>query len=177
MSGDDKLDSPKRVPPEGRASLRPVSERYRRNPIHLPPSERHNRAIIIFVTACTAGRRKILASPFAHEAIVGAWHLATKWLVGRYAIMPDHVHFFCAPGGLDAPSLEVWMRHWNSIATRNLGEPGASVWQRYHWDRQLRKGEGYDDKWEYVRSNPVRHGLVTDADAWPYQGELNESRW
>ncbi len=91
--------------------------------------------------------------------------------------MPDHVHFFCAPGGLDAPSLEVWMRHWNSIATRNLGEPGASVWQRYHWDRQLRKGEGYDDKWEYVRSNPVRHGLVTDADAWPYQGELNESRW
>ncbi|MEO6971176.1 MAG: hypothetical protein ABI217_09810 [Chthoniobacterales bacterium] len=61
--------------------------------------------------------------------------------------------------------------------TRNLGEVGGALWQRHHWDRQLRKGESYDDKWEYVRSNPVRHGLVTDAGAWPYQGELSELRW
>jgi putative transposase len=92
-------------------------------------------------------------------------------------MMPDHVHFFCAPNGLDAPSLEIWMRYWKSIAARNLGEVGGSVWQRHHWDRQLRRGESYDEKWEYVRSKPVRHGVVADPDAWPYQGELNELRW
>ena len=37
--------------------------------------------------------------------------------------------------------------------------------------------ESYDDKWEYVRNNPVRHGYATKADDWPYQGELNELRW
>jgi hypothetical protein len=35
----------------------------------------------------------------------------------------------------------------------------------------------YDEKWEYVRSNPVRHSYVTDPADWPYQGELNELRW
>ncbi len=131
---------------------------------------------MIFVTACTAQRREILASPSAREAIVGAWALATKWLVGRYVILPDHVHFFCAPN-IDAPSLEVWMRYRKSIVTRNLDELGGSVWQRHHWDRQLRKGESYDAKWDYVRNNPMRHELVSRADDWPYQGELNELRW
>jgi putative transposase len=178
MSAEDmNLDMRKHVPPEGRASARPVSSPYRRHPIHLPPSERHNRSTIIFVTVCTAQRRRILTSPHAHEAIVGAWTLATKWLVGRYVILPDHVHFFCAPNDPFAPSLEVWMRYLKSIVTRNLGEIGGSVWQRDHWDRQLRRGESYDEKWEYVGSNPVRHQLISKADDWLYQGELNELRW
>ncbi|MEM7014200.1 MAG: hypothetical protein AAF585_22295, partial [Verrucomicrobiota bacterium] len=29
----------------------------------------------------------------------------------------------------------------------------------------------------YVRNNPVRHGLVTDADDWAYQGEINQLQW
>jgi REP element-mobilizing transposase RayT len=69
------------------------------------------------------------------------------------------------------------MRFWKSVATRRLGEPSGELWQRHHWDRQLRSGESYDDKWEYVRSNPVRHGLVADRDNWPYQGELNILQW
>jgi putative transposase len=90
--------------------------------------------------------------------------------------MPNHVHFFCAPNGTDAPSLDRWMRYWKSRATHRIGKEGQ-VWQRHHWDRQLRRGESYDEKWEYVRNNPVRHGYIVDADDWPYQGELNELRW
>jgi putative transposase len=91
--------------------------------------------------------------------------------------MPDHLHLFCAPNALEAPSLDRWMRFWKSLATREMGAKAGTVWQRHHWDRQLRSGESYDDKWEYVRSNPVRHGYVANADDWPYQGELNELRW
>ena len=178
MSGEDnKLDMRKHVPPEGRASARPASKLYRRHPIHLPPSERHNRSIIIFVTVCTSHRRKILATPESHEAIRGAWALAMTWLVGRYVILPDHVHFFCTPEEFAASSLKAWMRYWKSIVTRNLCEIGETVWQRHHWDCPLRRGESYDEKWEYVRSNPVRHGLISLTEAWLYQGELNELRW
>jgi len=139
--------------------------------------EAHNRPILIFVTACTAKRRAILASPIVHESILSAWGAASTWLVGRYVIMPDHVHLFCAPDAFDAPPLEPWMRFWKSLATRGMEQKAGSVWQRHHWDRQLRSGESCDEKWEYVRSNPVRHGYVTNADDWPYQGELNELRW
>jgi putative transposase len=160
----------------GSTSLREESD-GRKHPIHLTPLEPHNRAVIIFVTTCTTKRRQILASRFAHEAILAAWTMASTWLIGRYVIMPEHIHLFCAPNALDAPPLERWMRFWKSLATRNLAEKAGSVWQRHHWDRQLRSGESYDDKWEYVRSNPVRHSYVTNADDWPYQGVLNELRW
>jgi putative transposase len=108
---------------------------------------------------------------------VSAWATASTWLVGRYVVMPTHLHFFCSPNGIDAPSLERWMRFWKLLATRNLGAAAGEVWQRNHWDRQLRRGESYSEKWEYVRNNPVRHGYVTEAADWPYQGELNELRW
>ncbi len=32
-------------------------------------------------------------------------------------------------------------------------------------------------KWEYVRNNPFRKGLVANADDWPYQGVLNDLEW
>ena len=156
------------APPEGPASAGPAKKK-RRHPIHLVPSERFNRAVIIFVTVCTAGRRKILANETAHKAILTSWKKANLWLVGRYVIMPDRLHFFCAPGELEAPSLEQWMRYWKSVATRNLSERGGGLWQDDHWD--------HDEKWKYTRSNPVRHGLISNASAWPDQGELNELRW
>jgi putative transposase len=70
------------------------------------------------------------------------------------------------------------MQFWKSQLTKAWPvETEKPVLQRDHWDRQLRSDESYDQKWEYVRENPVRAGLVTDRDAWPYQGELNELRW
>jgi putative transposase len=149
----------------------------RKHPIHFPAVEAHNRPVIVYVTICTTKRRAILASPSVHKAILNAWVQASTWLVGRYVVLPDHVHLFCAPNGIDAPSLERWMRFWKSRATTALGKRKGEVWQRDHWDRQLRRGESYDEKWEYVRNNPVRHGFVKNVDDWPYQGVLNELRW
>ena len=77
-----KQDMQKHVPPDALRSRR-------KHPIHLPPGERHNRAVVVFVTACTVKRRAILASPRIHQTIVGAWREASTWLVGRYLMMPD----------------------------------------------------------------------------------------
>ena len=54
---------------------------------------------------------------------------------------------------------------------------GADARERDCWDRQLRTGEIYTQKWEYVRNNPVRKGLVANADGWPYQGRMNILEW
>jgi len=139
--------------------------------------EAHNRPIIVFVTCSTAKREPILASTTVHGAILTAWSRAAAWLVGRSVIMPNYVHFFCAPNGIDAPSLKRWMRYWKSLVTGMLTKRSGELWQRHHWDRQLRSGESYDEKWEYVRNNPVRHGYVAHTHDWPYQGVLNELRW
>ena len=51
------------------------------------------------------------------------------------------------------------------------------LWQRDCWDRQLRIGASYSEKWEYVRRNPVRADLVENPDDWPWQGEMNSLPW
>ena len=70
------------------------------------------------------------------------------------------------------------MSFWKSFVARQWPNREQSpVWQRHFWDTQLRRGENYDEKWEYVVQNPVRAGLVSRAEDWPYQGELNVLRW
>jgi putative transposase len=49
---------------------------------------------------------------------------------------------------------------------------GPVIWQRGFFDHVLRNDESYGHKWNYVRENPVRAGLVTKADDWPYSGEI-----
>ncbi|NQU10936.1 hypothetical protein HQ590_09110 [bacterium] len=70
------------------------------------------------------------------------------------------------------------MTYWKRLVTKTWPwREELPLWQRDAWDRQLRRVESYDQKWEYVCCNPVRHELVEEPDAWPYQGELNRLPW
>jgi putative transposase len=150
----------------------------RKTPVHMPPLTAHNRAIIVFVTVCTDHRKPILARDDIHRLLLESWRAADAWLVGRYVVMPDHIHLFCAPNTVEPVPLEKWVRFWKSHASRHWPRPVEQpVWQKSFWDTQLRRGEGYASKWEYVRHNPVRHGLVSRPEDWLYQGELNVLEW
>src|SRR6266849_10265924 len=54
---------------------------------------------IYFITTCTLKRRSILASKEVAKILIDEWRCAHDrhgWAIGRYVIMPDHVHFFCS---------------------------------------------------------------------------------
>jgi REP element-mobilizing transposase RayT len=74
-----------------------MEEIGRKHPIHLDVHDRRDTPIIVFLTVCTKGRKPILASSEAQALLIAAWRTAKKWRVGRYVIMPDHIHLFCAP--------------------------------------------------------------------------------
>ena len=79
---------------------------------------------------------------------------------------------------LSAAALKNWISFWKNYVTRGWQNHGeVPIWQTEYWDRQLRRGESYDEKWRYVENNPARHGYVTVADHWPYRGELNILQW
>ena len=130
---------------------------------------------IVFLTVCTQSRVPWLATDEVHALLRDVWTRASAWLVGRYVVMPDHVHLFAAPGGAGIV-FDNWVRYWKSQFTKaHLRSDHA--WQTDHWDRRLRDGESYEEKWEYVRLNPVRHGLVARPEDWAFQGELNPLPW
>jgi hypothetical protein len=45
-------------------------------------------------------------------------------------------------------------------------------WQKGFFDHILRSADSYSAKWEYVRENPVRAGLVKAWREWPFVGEV-----
>jgi len=151
----------------------------RKHPVHHAPHERHNQPVIVFVTVCSKDRKKIFATRQVHELLLDCWSRTDTWLVGRYVVMPDHIHLFCAPGNSSrSVSLQRWVTYWKALATLAWPVPGDEpVWQRHFWDSQLRRDESYDAKWDYVVQNPVRAGLVEGVGDWGYQGECNVLRW
>ena len=92
--------------------------------------------------------------------------------------MPDHIHFFCAPGEITTGPLESWIAHWKRHVSKLWPHRDQlALWQRDFWDRQLRTTDSYEQKWEYVRHNPVRAGLVQSSNDWPWQGEVHKLTW
>jgi hypothetical protein len=55
---------------------------------------------IYYITACAHNRRRILDRPDVHDTLIQFGLRATEhgvW-VGRYVIMPDHIHLFAGFG-------------------------------------------------------------------------------
>ena len=137
---------------------------------------------IYYVTTCVDNRKAVLARNEAAQILAGEWRAAHRrhgWAVGRYVIMPDHVHFFCR-GEIGAKTLSEFVGNWKSWTSRRIhalewprSTPSATtLWQREFFDHVLRSNESYSEKWNYVRNNPVRARLVSSADDWPYAGEI-----
>ena len=132
---------------------------------------------IYFITTCTYRRRPILDRPEVHEAFIqfGLHAIEQGVWVGRYVIMPEHIHLF-AGFGPESKSLSLWMKSLKNTISKTLKTatfPGPH-WQKGFFDRVIRSGESYEQKWLYVRDNPVRAELVRSAEDWPYAGEIAE---
>ncbi|MDC0664188.1 REP-associated tyrosine transposase [Marinobacter sp. SS21] len=108
-------------------------------------------------------RRVKRRHPFSIDAIV---------------VLPDHLHcIWTLPEG-DAD----YGVRWSLIkaafsrglpktecltASRQLrGERG--LWQRRFWEHRLRDQPDFNRHADYIHWNPVKHGLVDSAKAWPY---------
>ncbi len=91
-----------------------------------------------------------------HYEEIGRWYL---WLM---VIMPDHVHII-ATFDLERGVRPI-MKAWKGYQKRNL----HMEWQSDFFDHRLRDDDEFVGKMHYVRMNPVRKGLVTSPEAWPY---------
>jgi putative transposase len=130
---------------------------------------------LYFVTFCAHQRRKILATDAIHNAFrefARRAHAQCHAAVGRYVIMPDHLHLFVR--GPDDFRLGQWVGTLKQHLARSIvgTEALSPIWQRGFFDHLVRRNESYGQKWNYVRENPIRAGLARRAEDWPYAGEI-----
>lgn len=97
-----------------------------------------------------------------------------------WCVMPNHVHVIVRPKHRVALSrlIRRWKAHSGRKANLLLARTGP-FWMRGYFDRFIRSSEHLAHAVRYVESNPVKAGLVSRPEAWPFssaagrvQGEI-----
>ena len=93
-------------------------------------------------------------------------------------ILPDHIHaVWTLPAG-DADFSRRWQklkgRFTHATGLRGLQSPSmvekreAGLWQRRFWEHLIRDADEGRRAVAHCLSDPVRHGLATKAEDWPF---------
>jgi REP element-mobilizing transposase RayT len=160
----DSDQSPRPVP-----RAKPAKGEYRRNLPHLQVEEKP-----LFVTFVTHNRwvlpesvRDLVLKHCLHDHGI-------KYHLHGVIVMPDHVHMIITalnddegdPFGLAEIMNGIKGASAHTI-NKTLGQRGH-VWQREFFDHILRSDESAHNKVQYICENPVRKGLVKEADDYPW---------
>jgi putative transposase len=90
-------------------------------------------------------------------------HETHAWFVHILLLMPDHLHALI-PFSEKEKRIQTSMASWKSFAAKTMG----IRWQTGFFEHRLRSDENLQEKWAYIRNNPVRAGLATDPEEWPH---------
>ena len=126
-----------------------------------------------FLTFCTFKRHRafetadhvdLVCTQFRRTAVEELFALLA------YCFMPDHVHLLIEGRGDNSDGLRFIKSAKQYSGFYYRQSFGEKLWQRYGFERVLRDGEGTLSVARYIFENPVRAGLVTKVDDYPFLG-------
>jgi putative transposase len=136
------------------------------------PVHRTQQAGAFMVTSATYQKAPLFRSPDQLTLLSNSLlHLAEAyaWQLQAWAIFANHYHFIA-----ECPkpeNIKHFVRHLHSstaIAINREGDtPGREVWFQY-WESRITFHRSYFARLNYVHQNPVRHGIVRLASAYPW---------
>jgi putative transposase len=92
------------------------------------------------------------------------------WQLQAWAVFANHYHFVghSPESGLGLKMLTRAIHGRSAIELNKLdGTPGRMVWYR-SWDTRISFERSYLARLAYVHNNPVKHGLVENAEDYPW---------
>lgn len=87
-----------------------------------------------------------------------------------WAAFSNHYHLIVRPHGTSA-EFATYFKHLHATLSREANKwdssPGRRVWYQYR-DTKLTNQKSYLARFAYVLRNPVKHGLVTQPEQYPF---------
>ena len=104
-------------------------------------------------------------------------HKRLPFRTDAMVVLPDHLHALWTLPAEDDDYPNRW-RMLKAYFVRLLRDNGESMvknskgeyalWQRRYWEHTIQNDRDLSAHVDYIHYNPVKHGLVTHARAWPY---------
>jgi len=122
-----------------------------------------------FVTFCCYRRRELFLAPAAARVFESAlervrWRYALR--VYGYVVMPEHVHLLLSEP--ERETLTVAIKSLKQGVSRRLIGDAPHFWQKRYYDMNARDHDQFAEKLRYIHRNPVRRGLCTLPEDWPW---------
>ena len=106
---------------------------------------------------------------FLHDTLL---HLAAEyhWELQAWAVLANHYHFI-ARSPNNPENLSAFLSNLHVTTARYINQqenlPNRRIWWQY-WDSHITFQYSYLARLNYVNQNPVRHGLVNNAEDYPW---------
>ena len=154
-----------------------------KKPYHPPRNQRLARELythanrVYFITICAYMHQ----SPFVQDDlnqgmldILREEEQRQDCLVFTYCLMPDHLHFLVSPGR-DGISVLTFTDQYKGKTTNRSWKLGwqGRLWQPRYFDHIVRREESLVAIAAYILNNPVRKGLATCSEDWPWCGHIH----
>ena len=139
----------------------------------------------VFITMVTLNRHHLFLEAPARAVLRRAWNTTVDrfpFTADAICLLPDHLHaLITLPEDDDDYSLRI--REIKRLFTRHylakFGEKGirntsrqskqeAAIWQRRFWEHTIRDERDYQNHFDYIHFNPVKHGLVEQVSSWQW---------
>jgi adenine-specific DNA methylase/REP element-mobilizing transposase RayT len=100
------------------------------------------------------------------------WH-GVKWDVVAAVVMPDHVHVLGTPlpkegGFCDLSEILHSIKSFSSHEIGKLRKRHGNIWLDESFDRVVRDEKELQEKYNYIRNNPVKNGLAARSQDYPW---------
>jgi len=129
---------------------------------------------IYFLTICSLGGQEVFKDPQIVNWLLEKLkeccksHGFTNYV---YCFMPNHVHLLL--GCEEGFDLIAMVKHFKQLTGYHFKkEKSKGLWQKSYYDHILRKEEDVVKVVRYILENPVRKGLVKQADEYLFSGSL-----
>jgi len=149
--------------------------RFRRTNIRLPAPVYIGRRRF-FLTLCCENRNHALADGSLARRVIEVLRETARrhaFVVHAYCLMPDHLHALVEGRDVSSNCLN-FVGHFKRQTTVlfRQASPCASLWQKKFYDHILRGRDPLPSVAAYIWMNPVRQGIVSKPEDYPYSGSF-----
>lgn len=129
-----------------------------------------------FITASTWEKKCILQSERMAKLLIEVlFHYQTqgKYCLHEFVVMPNHFHLLITPiGSVTLEKTVQFIKGGFSFRAKKELAMGGEIWQTSFYDRRVRDANEYVRFRHYIHMNPVRRGLVSNPEEFPYSSAI-----
>jgi putative transposase len=130
---------------------------------------------VVAITACIQDRKPLFTDPGAVCACVDALSRAAthfECTVPIYCFMPEHLHLLLRGSSVAADARAAMASFKQRSGFWIAANRWELSWQKDFWDHVVRRAADVRAHIRYIANNPVRRGLATQWDEYPFTGSV-----